>query len=376
MFTAMLQEIVKARPPNMNPLGGESYDLRIVSPREEVTETIALPANESIDSLPVVDDEVSLDPNVKAEVQLFISAIASMYRPNSFHNFDHACHVVMATKKLLSRVIKPNSGSPSETAFGITSDPLTQFAIVFSALIHDLDHPGVSNAQLVREKNVTAIQFDNKSVAEQNSIALSWDILMEPKYKLLRSTIMPTECEAKRFRQIVINAVLATDLFDADLRSLRENRWKKAFDNDNHTDLRASESSATTTSDDGDHTNRLATIVIEHIIQASDISHTMQHWHIYQKWNRRLLWEMYQAFKEGRSDKDPTDGWYEGELWFFDNYIIPLANKLKTCGVFGVSCDELLNYAIENRAEWAAKGQQIVAEYVEELRSDLFDEFA
>jgi hypothetical protein len=24
-----------------------------------------------------------------------------------------------------------------------------------------------------------------------------------------------------------------------------------------------------------------ATIVIEHIIQASDVSHTMQHWHIY-----------------------------------------------------------------------------------------------
>jgi 3'5'-cyclic nucleotide phosphodiesterase len=33
-----------------------------------------------------------------------------------------------------------------------------------------------------------------------------------------------------------------------------------------------------------DTTNRKATIVIEHIIQASDIAHTMQHWHIYRKW--------------------------------------------------------------------------------------------
>jgi hypothetical protein len=27
-----------------------------------------------------------------------------------------------------------------------------------------------------------------------------------------------------------------------------------------------------------------ATIVIEHIIQASDVAHTMQHRHVYQKW--------------------------------------------------------------------------------------------
>lgn len=37
--------------------------------------------------------------------------------------------------------------------------------------------------------------------------------------------------------------------------------------------------------------------------------------------------------------------WYKGELGFFDNYIIPLAKKLKDCGVFGVSSDEFLNYA-------------------------------
>ena len=70
------------------------------------------------------------------------------------------------------------------------------------------------------------------------------------------------------------------------------------------------------------------------------------------------------AFISGRADKDPSIGWYEGELWFFDNYIIPLAKKLKTCGVFGVSCDELLDYAVDNRVEWAAKGRDIVEDHV------------
>ena len=65
----------------------------------------------------------------------------------------------------------------------------------------------------------------------------------------------------------------------------------------------------------------------------------MQHWHVYQKWNERLFHEMYSAFQTGRWSKDPSAGWYQGEIGFFDNYIIPLAKKLKDCGVFGVSSD-------------------------------------
>jgi hypothetical protein len=99
-------------------------------------------------------------------------------------------------------------------------------------------------------------------------------------------------------------------------------------------------------------------------MQASDVAHTMQHWHVYQKWNRRLFDEMYTAYKAGRMEKDPSTFWYKGELGFFDNYIVPLAKKLKDCGVFGVSSEECLAYAMENRREWESKGHMIVAELV------------
>ena len=77
---------------------------------------------------------------------------------------------------------------------------------------------------------------------------------------------------------------------------------------------------------------------------------------------------MYTAFKEGRSDKDPSDGWYKGEIWFFDNYVIPLGKKLSTCGVFGVSSDECLNYALENRNEWERKGEDICKRLIAECQ--------
>ena len=43
--------------------------------------------------------------------------------------------------------------------------------------------------------------------------------------------------------------------------------------------------------------------------QASDIAHTMQHWHIYRKWNERLFEEMNTAFLQGRAEKDPAEFW-------------------------------------------------------------------
>jgi hypothetical protein len=46
-----------------------------------------------------------------------------------------------------------------------------------------------------------------------------------------------------------------------------------------------------------------------------------------------------------------------------------LAKKLDNCGVFGVSSDEYLNYAMKNRQEWEDKGEEVVAEMLEKCSS-------
>lgn len=220
--------------------------------------------------------------------------------------------------------------------YGLTSDPLTQFACTFSALIHDADHPGVPNAQLVKEGLDVANIYKNKSCAEQHSVDLAWAFLMQPKYRELRACIYTSQAELDRFRQLVVNSVMATDIVDKELGALRKRRWEKAFKMQENTEESDLQTDA----------NRKATIVIEHLIQAADVAHTMQHWHVYRKWNERLFQECYEAYLNGRAQKDPSEGWYEGELGFFDFYIIPLAKKLEECGVFGVSSDECLNYAV------------------------------
>ena len=77
---------------------------------------------------------------------------------------------------------------------------------------------------------------------------------------------------------------------------------------------------------------------------------------------------MYEAYRSRRTQVDPSEGWYQGELNFFDYYVIPLARKLEECRVFGVSSDECLNYALQNRSEWSLKGKTIVEKYLESVR--------
>lgn len=222
---------------------------------DEVKEIITLPKLDlKLAKAQEEADSIDLNETVVNELSEYVSNIAAMYRDNHFHNFEvriflasiffnhtvshefylsfqHASHVTMSVVKLLSRIVAPSDLLDEEVdkkkkgtrvsisvlhdhTYGITSDPLTQFACVLSALIHDADHPGVPNAQLVKEQTRIAVYYKNQSVAEQNSVDLCWDLLMDPKFRNLRETIYSNDVERARFRQLVVNSVMATGEHD------------------------------------------------------------------------------------------------------------------------------------------------------------------
>jgi hypothetical protein len=59
-------------------------------------------------SLPEFDNEaearakrrsdLKIPSNVISQLHEVVTALAKMYRPNAFHNFEHACHVTMCGK--------------------------------------------------------------------------------------------------------------------------------------------------------------------------------------------------------------------------------------------------------------------------------------
>jgi hypothetical protein len=170
---------------------------------------------------------------------------------------------------------------------------------------------------------------------------------MQPEFEDLRASICSDESELKRFRQIIVNAVLATDFTDEQLVVLRKNRWEKAFGS---------------ASDDMD---LKATIAIVLLLQAADAFHALQHWQMYQKWNERQFFEVYAAFDSGRLQQDPSVYWYKSELLFLEEHVIPLCKQMQELGVFGISADESLAYATSNRDQWSAKGADLVKSVVD-----------
>jgi hypothetical protein len=333
---------------------------------DEVTDVISLSSFDAKVARRQKDPSfVYLGEDVEMQLHAFVTNIAYLYHSeNAFHNFEHVGHVIMSVTKLLSRVIAPSLSSlpkkdssvskPSkgrhgkdidafiasiahdavgqfvvdrtshqsqsqsqankmmlhDHTYGITSDPIVQFACVFAALIHDCGHSGVPNGQLCKEQPNVADAYSHKSVAEQVSVDLAWKLLEEDTYSALRNAIYATKEEMLRFRQIVVNSVMATDIMDPILKAQRNARWERAFADGIKGKLTR------------EQTNRRATIVLDHIIQASDVAHTMQHFFVFKQHNERLFREMKTAYENGRSEKDPAEFWYQGELGFFDFYVV------------------------------------------------------
>jgi len=75
----------------------------------------------------------------------------------------------------------------------------------------------VANAILVKESHEMATAYHNKSCAQQNSVDLAWNLLMEPTYEDLRRCHYNSQEELERLPQLIVNCLMATDIVDKEL---------------------------------------------------------------------------------------------------------------------------------------------------------------
>ncbi|XP_066446826.1 cGMP-inhibited 3',5'-cyclic phosphodiesterase 3A isoform X2 [Eleutherodactylus coqui] len=103
--------------------------------------------------------------------------------------------------------------NPSEETYGCLAGnipSLELMALYVAAAMHDYDHPGRTNAFLVATNAPQAVLYNDRSVLENHHAAAAWNLfLSRPEYNFL---VNLDHMEFKRFRFLVIEAILATDL--------------------------------------------------------------------------------------------------------------------------------------------------------------------
>lgn len=162
-------------------------------------------------------------------------------------------------------------------SFGLRHDPLMLTALIFAALIHDVEHQGIPNRQLALEDDRLAILYNDCSIAENWSLYVAFSEFLQEDYTELRNCLFggnsssnvknktapaaaaadtpkdvstsarkslstlsitertsgptkpPPREEYLRFRKAVINLVLATDIASPERTQLGKSKWKEAF---------------------------------------------------------------------------------------------------------------------------------------------------
>jgi len=129
----------------------------------------------------------------------FLSEIKSLYhKSNPYHNFRHCIDVLQSVYYFLT------TGKVAEH-LGI----LEIFCLLISAICHDVDHPGNTNAFLIATSSQLALQYNDKSVLENFHCFKTFQTIRKQQNNILLNL---TASEQKEFRMLTINTILATDL--------------------------------------------------------------------------------------------------------------------------------------------------------------------
>jgi cAMP-specific phosphodiesterase 4 len=83
------------------------------------------------------------------------------------------------------------------------------FAAVFAAIIHDVDHPGLTNPYLITSGSDLAIMYNDESVLENHHLAVAFKLLQHESCDIIHNL---NKKQRQMFRKTVIDMVLATDM--------------------------------------------------------------------------------------------------------------------------------------------------------------------
>ena len=129
--------------------------------------------------------------------QAFVRELAAHMPPNPFHNLRHVFAVTATAYRFVMH---------SSTCRSALED-IDVLALLLSAMCHDLEHPGTTNAFQVNTCSDLALRYNDISVLENHHAATAFSLMT--KTQLLQNL---SASDVRAVRKRMVSAILATDM--------------------------------------------------------------------------------------------------------------------------------------------------------------------
>eukprot|EP00484_Ammonia_sp_Unknown_P028737 CAMPEP_0197045700 /NCGR_PEP_ID=MMETSP1384-20130603/21506_1 /TAXON_ID=29189 /ORGANISM="Ammonia sp." /LENGTH=865 /DNA_ID=CAMNT_0042477355 /DNA_START=40 /DNA_END=2637 /DNA_ORIENTATION=+ len=266
----------------------------------------------------------------------FLIACKQHYYDNPYHNFLHAFSVMHVCYLLMKH-----------TAFSQHFNQLDVLTILISAVCHDLEHPGLTNAYQVNSGSDLAIRYNDKSVLENHHAHIGSVLLKKPEMAILNG--LSSE-ERNKVRRGMINIILHTDMsYHQDIvTKLHQLNTKKNKEDENK-----------------ENAESVEPILCEAVVHMGDLSNPLMNWSSSCQWGLRVIDEFVaqsklekeQGLKESMSfikDKS-AESVSKVQVSFIDYVVKPL---WKNAAFIAPELEARLSVLDENKNHWLQYAEQ------------------
>lgn len=297
-----------------------------------------------------LDTKLSLDMKI---MEKFCMGLECKYEKNDYHAAIHAADVTQAVAVIMlaayhNTKLIANDGYADSSIVAFKSTPGTpfltpiqEFALVISAAIHDVGHPGFNNKFLVDTESHYARLYHDRSVNENMHLDIAFKLLEAPEHDVMQ---MLDQSSRRDLRRMLIRIVLQTDMaFHSELVGkfldvAEINRGKSVKDWDD------------------------PIVALEYILHVADISNPARPNDRFFKWAKMLSEEF---FIQGKEEADlgmpvtpfcnrTTANIYKSQLAFIDVVVKPSFEALSLV-IEPILHEELHAYLLKNREFYASK---------------------
>ncbi|RNA28494.1 cAMP-specific 3 -5 -cyclic phosphodiesterase 4D isoform X4 [Brachionus plicatilis] len=206
----------------------------------------------------------------------YLSELENHYQSVPYHNKIHAADVTQSIHVLLNSKALESVFTDAEI-----------LAAIFSAAIHDVDHPGLTNQYLINTASELAVMYNDDSVLENHHLAVAFKLLQKDTLNIFHN--VPRN-QLRSIRNIVIDMVRATDMSKhmsllAELKTMVETKkvaGSGIIELDSYQD-------------------RIR--VLKNMLHCADLSNPTKPLEIYRNWTERVMNELFM-----QGDRESSQG--------------------------------------------------------------------